>query len=389
MRKLVFSGLLNLLFALHCIAQQGIKFREISFKESLGFAATENKPVLLMSYEKTCGHCEKMLTEVFIDSTLGDFFNANFVSIKKELSEPEGGTLAKKFFITSFPTFVILNKEGDVLYQFVGEFKGEDFLKQGQQALIKENQMPYLQDQFENNMYDSTACYKYLQALSKGRIPTQEVVERYFEANKNNFEISTGNWKILSTGVSDISSAPFSFILKNKEDFAKVVTQKKVDRKIYLTCAYNLQTAANANDTILYFSRREVAMQFYNDRVDSLIFVNDLSIYEKHKQYTKYLDRAFYGTAAYTWNDATQLRRIGEMFLLKTSDTNYLAKALTFAVRSVDLKPDYFNTILAAKLALKLEDKIQAKNFAEQAKMYAEQRKTSTTEAESILEQCK
>lgn len=369
-------------------AQQGVHFPDIPFEQSLTYAVKQHKNVLLTIYENGCGHCEKMLNEVLTDADIGAFCNANFICMKKEMSEPGVSVLMKKYAVSSFPTFIILNADAEVLYQFYGELKKQEFLETAQQALAEENQIPYLRKNFENNLYDSTACYTYLKVLSKGRIPTQAVVEKYFEANKNNFEISAGNWKILSAGVSDISSAPFQFIIENRDAFAAVVTQKKVDRKIYLTCAYNLLTAANANDTTQYFLHRTAAEKTQNTKVDSLIFATDLAVYEKNKHYDAYLQRAFTATQEFYWNDATQLRRIGEIFLNKSTDTVYLAKAQTFAQRSAELKPDYFNTILAAKLAMKLGDKPAAKIFAEQAKEIAVKNRTNKTEAENILQQC-
>ncbi|MBC8045367.1 MAG: thioredoxin family protein [Fimbriimonadaceae bacterium] len=388
MKRIFITGFCLLFFRIFCFTQHAIEFKEITFQQSLELSAKENKPVLFMCYEDWCGHCEKMINEVFIDSTLAAFYNKNFICVKQDMTTGDGQALVKRFYITSFPTFVVLNKSGETIYQFIGEYKGADFIKMGETSLITENQIPYLKNQFENNLLDSTACYKYLQVLSKGRLPTQQVVNTYFEANKNNFEISSGNWKILSSGVSDINSIPFKFIIDHQKEFAEVVTQKKVDRKIYLSSAYNLQTAANANDTANYFLNRNVATTFNNSQVDSLIFVNDLAVYEKNKKWSNYISTALRGTETYSWNDATPLRRIAENIYIHSDETTQIVKASLYAKRSVKLKQDYFNTILQAKILIKLGYKTDAKLFAEEAKALAEKNKTNTSEAELIIKQC-
>jgi len=304
-----------LVFTHQCFSQAGIRFRELSCNDALATAAQENKPVFVLCYESTCGHCEKMMQEIFPDSALAAFYNEHFICIRQEATSAEGRKLAGTYSVSSYPTYVITNAQGDALYQFCGEYKAEDFIHHGLQALLTENQLPYLKERAENNLHDSVACYKYILALNRGRLPTQNAAEKYFAANKEHFEIHSGNWKILSAGVSDIRSEPFQFIVEHQDTFALVVGRKKVERKLYVTCAYCLQTSANANDTVRYFANREAALQLQKHAVDSLVFMLDLSVYEKNNQAAKYLERAFDGAALYVWHDAGHLRRIAERFV--------------------------------------------------------------------------
>ncbi len=369
---------------------QGINFREISLQEAINVSAAENKPVLFMAYQATCGHCEKMLNEIFPDTALSNFYNKNYICIKEDLLDQEKAKLyLKRFYITSFPTFIILNSKSEILYQFVGEFKSAEFIKQGTLALNPKNQLPFVKSGFDQNPSDSTACYNYLLVLSRGRLATQPVANMYFNANKKNLEFTSANWKIISMSVSDMDSEIFKYAITHKKEFGEVVTEKKVDRKIFLTATYNLQSPINANDTVTYFRNRKIAEKLNVLLIDSVIFVNDLNVYEKNKQWNNYMRTALSEAEKFVWNDANVLRRIGDVFNNYSMDITDLKNAIPIALRCVELKPEYYNYLIAANMYLKLQDKTNANMYALKAKEVGEKNKMNISEANLIITQCK
>lgn len=365
---------------------QSINFEPMSLEDALTESGKTGKPVLFMAYQSTCSHCEKMLNEIFPDTAVSNFYNANFINVKVDLlDQAMAKKYIKQFYITSFPTFVILNSKGETLYQFVGEFKGSEFVKQGKLALDPQNQIPTNRIAFEKNMADSTACYNYLLVLSRGRLSTQGVANSYFAANNKQLEINATNWKILSMSVSDMESEVFKFMLLHRNDFAQVMTSKKVDRKFYLTAAYNLQTPASNNDTTNYFKMRNIAATFGMPIIDSLILVNDLNVYEKNKRWADYINAAKSGAEKYLWNDSNTLRRISDNFYEHSDDKSTLMKGANYAVRSAELKPEYFNNLSAAKIYYKTGYDDLAKKYAKQAIVEGKKKGMNVNEAEILV----
>jgi hypothetical protein len=312
-----------------------------------------------------------------------------YICVKEDLQDTEKAkAYLKRFYITSFPTFIILNSNAELLYQFVGEFKAEEFINQGRLALDPKNQIPTVKAAFDKNTKDSTACYNYLLVLSRGRLQTQSVANMYFHAHDKNPEVTPANWKIFSMSVSDMGSEVFKYMIANKDAYAAIVTQKKVDRKIYLTAAYNLQSPANANDTLVYFKNRKAAEQLHFQIVDSLIFINDLNVYEKNKMWDDYMLVSLKGAERFVWNDANVLRRICDVFNKNASDPEALKKAVKFAERAADLRPEYYNFLAAANLYLKAKDKTHAKEFAIKAKELGLTNNMNVSEANLVLTQC-
>jgi len=367
---------------------QSIDFQPVSLEDAVIESGKTGKPVLFMAYQSTCGHCEKMLNEVFTDTAVSNFYNNNYINVKADLlDQAMAKKYIKQFFITSFPTFVILNGKGESLYQYVGEFKGTEFVKQGRLALDPKNQIPTNRIAFEKNMADSTACYNYLLVLSRGRLSTQGVANSYFAANNKQLDINTTNWKIVSMSVSDMESDIFKFMFAHREDFGQVVTAKKVDRKFYLTAAFNLQTPANNNDTTNYFRMRNIARTFGMPIVDSLILVNDLNIYEKNKHWSAYINSAKSGAETYLWNDANTLRRISDNFYDHSDEKSTLMKGAIYAVRSAELKSEYFNNLTAAKIYYKTGYNDLAKKYAKQAIIEGKKKGMNVNEAEIIVDE--
>lgn len=368
------------------LAAQKIDFQPMSVEDAIMESAKTGKPVMFMAYQSTCTHCEKMLKEVFMDSTVSQFYNANYINVKVDmLDQNMAKQYIQRFSISSFPTFVILNGKAETLYQYVGEFKAEEFVNQGQLALDPKNQIPTNRAAFEKNPSDSTACYAYLLVLSRGRLSTQPTANRYFNANNKQLAFTEANWRIISMSVSDMESEVFEYMIAHRNDFAQVATAKKVDRKIYLTAAYNLQTPANMNDTINYQKYRAIAAQFNLPVIDSLILLNDLKVNEKNKNWTAYINAAKKDAEKYLWNDANTLRRISENIYEHTEDRSTLIKGANFAVRSSELRPDYFSNISAAKIYYKLEYKDQANKYAKQAITEGRKTNMNVAEAEKII----
>lgn len=387
MQRIIFF-LFTLFVSNQLIFSQTIQFEPMSLEDAIAASEKAGKPVMFMAYQSTCGHCEKMINEVFTDTMVSNFYNANFINIRIDMLDQ---AMAKKYiqqyYLSSFPTFIIIDGKGETLFQFVGEFKAAEFVKQGKLALDPANQIPVNKKAFEANPSDSTACYNYLLTLSRGRLSTQAVAATYFNANNKQLEFTTSNWRILSMSVSNLDSEVFRYMLEHKADFEKVVSTKKVERKFYLTSAYNLQTPATTNDTINYFRYRNLAAKIGLPIIDSLILVTDLSVYEKNKQWDNYVQTAKTNTEKYLWNDANSLRRISDMLYEHSSDKSTLIKGANFAVRSAELKPEYFNNLSAARIYNKIGYTDMAKKYAKQAIVEGKKKNMNTVEANKLLEE--
>lgn len=138
--KKIFTLTLAALFSFMVCAnaQDGIKWETGTLSEILDKAKNnENTPdiVFLDCYTSWCGPCKYMAENVFTTKEAGDYFNSKFVNFKMDMENGEGVAVAKKYNVRAYPTFLILDSNGNEIGRIVGGGKLEDFIKKVEKAL--------------------------------------------------------------------------------------------------------------------------------------------------------------------------------------------------------------------------------------------------------------
>ncbi len=114
---------------------QGIVFEHGSLQEALDKARKEKKAVFVDCFTSWCGPCKMMSNKVFPDKRAGDYFNPRFVSIKIDMEKGEGKALAAKWQVSAFPTYLILDDRGEVVYTTRGYIPAEELIKRMKEGL--------------------------------------------------------------------------------------------------------------------------------------------------------------------------------------------------------------------------------------------------------------
>lgn len=149
--------------------QKGMQFQDdLSWKQILALAAKENKPIFLDCYTTWCGPCKAMAREVFSRSDVGDYMNAHFISVKKDMEKGEGIDLYKKYekYIPGFPTYLVFNAKGELIHQVTGYQEPPVFISMMQNGLDNEGWMA-LNAEYAAGQRDWPFILKYFTALNK------------------------------------------------------------------------------------------------------------------------------------------------------------------------------------------------------------------------------
>lgn len=112
----------------------GIHFEDISFEEALKKAKATNKLIFLDAYAVWCGPCKWMDAQTFRDKEVGEFFNANFINLKKDMEKGEGPVLARRFKVTAYPTMFFIDGDGTVKHKILGAKPAKEFLKEAEKV---------------------------------------------------------------------------------------------------------------------------------------------------------------------------------------------------------------------------------------------------------------
>ncbi len=374
-----------LLFCVPTFGQTPFEFNESGYENVMKQAKAENKPVLYMLYASWCPHCHKMRDEIFPDKEVSEVLKKNFLVAAQDVELEGGRALAKKFSVSSYPTFVVLDKDGNWLYGFNGEQKKPDFLNEINDAKNAEKQFPYLRKAFENEPSDANKALALILALRKASLSANEVALKYLSTQKDEKLVSAMNWRILANGVTQIDSRPFQYVLSHQKEFASVSSEKRVDRKIENIAMEALKNPAEKGDTIGYKKQRELVKSFKMRKPDSLAYVYDKFLYEKVKDWKAYQKATITAVDEFDSKNYASLRNTAAVYLSDISDKEALKTAVKWSEKATSLQESKDGYLQTAKLYAKIGDKTKAIAAAQTAREFCVRVGFGTKDADELL----
>lgn len=139
MKSIIISIALIVILGASAFAQsgEGIKFESGDFKSLLAKAKAEKKPLFIDVYASWCGPCRRMASEVFTQKKVGDYFNRTFVNAKFDAELGEGVDIARRYKVTGYPTFLLIDSNGTLIGRMMGGSPADDFIKQIEKLRVK------------------------------------------------------------------------------------------------------------------------------------------------------------------------------------------------------------------------------------------------------------
>ncbi|WP_346984484.1 thioredoxin fold domain-containing protein [Chryseobacterium sp. POE27] len=152
MKKIV--SVLFLLSTITIFAQEAIQFQDLPFKDLIAKAKKENKILFIDAYTSWCGPCKMMERNIFTKKTVGDYYNSNFVNARFDMEKSEGREIATKYGVRSYPTYLFLNGDGELVSQNYGYMEESMFLSMAQNINSPNNKKGTLKERFEKGEKD-------------------------------------------------------------------------------------------------------------------------------------------------------------------------------------------------------------------------------------------
>jgi thioredoxin 1 len=94
---------------------EGIQWQDLSFEQALDVAIKEDKPIFIDFYATWCRPCKMLKSVTFPRESVGELFNKEFINLTIDVDKPAGRILANKYNVHSYPTILILDKNGGEL----------------------------------------------------------------------------------------------------------------------------------------------------------------------------------------------------------------------------------------------------------------------------------
>lgn len=233
--KKIFFLLTLILFSISSFAQEGVKFETGTFKEALTKAKNNKKGpkiVFMDCYTSWCGPCKHMANVVFPTKEAGDYFNKNFVNFKCDMEKGEGVEIAKKFNVKAYPTFLILDADGNEIGRLLGSGELKGFIESVEKAKNPENNVANQLKKY-NSTKEIEDAYKYLSSLQD--LYMEEEITKFFNENLDSLKemrFDSKTWNYLAPAISLKNTKILNDVLDNKFSYDYYNSKGAVDKAL-------------------------------------------------------------------------------------------------------------------------------------------------------------
>lgn len=237
--------LIALCMHLNIVKAQGVVFCDISLEQAFARASASGKKYIFIDcYTSWCGPCKYMAEHVFTRQECGNYLNSTFITLKYDMEKAYGKEIRKKYNVESYPTFLILDTQGNEINRIVGRSNAAVFVDKVKKALNPESNIELLYAAYAKTGDIDKYC-KYLDLLKERgeRDKMVESITATFESLRYKDKFNINFWEILTNDTRlfmEIDSAVFNFYLHHKLDGDRLLGEKRIDREIIKSYKYCL-----------------------------------------------------------------------------------------------------------------------------------------------------
>ena len=387
MKKLLIT---LIVFSSGCLFSQGINFTEGSWQSVKEKAAAENKIIMVDVYADWCVPCKVMAKNVFTNSLVGDFYNANYINYQIDAEKGEGVSFAKEYNVEFYPTILFINAGGELLEKKIGAMNDVDFILAGENALIPENRLFTMEKRYNEGEREPGFLLNYVKALHTAFMPYENILNEYFELQDETSRTTPENTDVILKYVNSYESRIFKYFVANRKKYSEIKDTEKIEKKIFDVYAYGLFVNA------MNFSEAEVISYFRDieneglELPQSFIYKSYMDYYQVNGNWEKFMKNAEvytekymdYSNKDYAWS---MLNVYAWSVYENLSDKKSLQTASKWAKKSIELQENYYNLDTYAAIQFKLGNKTEAGKYAELAVKKGKEEGVDVSATEELL----
>lgn len=340
MKKILFLSVLVLATA--SLISQNIDFNHGTWAEIKAKAKAEKKLIFVDAFTTWCGPCKMLAKNTFTNADVASYYNSNFINAKIDMEKGEGIDLAKQYQVACYPNLLFVDGDGNLVHRAAGYFESPDFIALGKTAQTPEKTFASVQRQYEAGNTNPTFVAEYLKNLSQSCLSANDAAIKYFKNVKESDMFSASNWRILYDYVEDISSAPFTFFVKNRKEYAAKYGADSVNGKIfnsYLGEGYSKIYAKKGNPEVLASFKKEITQMEF-ERADELNLSIDLRYFQVKGDWNGYFNSAKALVEKYRGKDPNFINSVSWSIFEHSKEPAQLEAAEQWSKRSVQISPE-------------------------------------------------
>jgi hypothetical protein len=329
-----------------------------------------------------------MAANVFTQDNVAEFFNKQFINAKIDMEKGEGINLAKKYEVYAYPTFLILNPDGEVLHRSCGAMQAEQFISWGKESFDKELRLGTLQQKYLNGERSSSFILKYIDALDRACLNAEKVAEEYLGSLKEDELYEKDNWMIFNSHIWNIDSKIFKTVVNKHQKFYDLYGDD-VNEKIVKVYQRKIYSSIRKKDEESYRKDMQNLKSLNFPQSKKAYAELECQYYYSKNDWTNYATKAIEYINNFNINDPNELNNYAWNFYEKVNNKKMLEKALEWSKKSIEQKYIYAYLDTYAALLYKLGNKKEAEKYAELAIKKAEEENEDASETKELLKKIK
>lgn len=345
---------------------RSINFTDKPFADLLAMAKKENKMVFMDAFAVWCGPCKWMSANIFTNDTVADFYNKNFICAKFDMEKGEGIKIRERYEVRAYPTLLFIRPDGSLAHLKVGAAQAvADYIALAQRAMNPDECFAAYVKRYNEGESSPAFMFSYLKVLSDAYLPVDVPLNKYFSTQKEKDLISNSNFRLIYSYCNDMDSREFRYLVSHQQEFAKVHGKDSVETKLYnvfVKALVDLSRSEMMGDSTYAHLKRDITATGYSG-TGKVFFDADLNLYQSQGDASRFMALMVKDLDKYYNNDPTMLNNVAWMVHENSKDRKYLEKAMQWAKRSVELKPEASNNDTYGALLYDLGKKEEAIKF--------------------------
>lgn len=397
-----FKRILTLNFVIlsfsNIVFSQGINFNEgLNLEQLKALARKSNKPIFIDCMTSWCGPCAKMAKYTFTNDTVANYYNKTFTCAKMDMEKGFGVDLRTNFNIIAFPTLLFLDTAGVEVQRSIGGLGNKDFIKLGEKYFDPTQHLSTLREEYKNGNREKAFIHRYIAELNNIGTDVTELADWYFASMDDDYFVTSEIFAFIDGLVTDFKKPACKRFLENEQKFRDLVGDEKVDSKIKR----------------LYYKEFEDCFSWKADKdgkfTQQLIEPAFNALLEKHKDtklemikemklrysvladalkkdWVKWQTDCKIYVPKYLWDNWAELNSIAWSVFENGANKESLKLAQSYAKRSIELEKDYANMDTYANICFALNQKKEAKIYAEKSIELAKTKGIDASPTVNLLE---
>lgn len=254
-------------------AHIGVYFEDLTFNQALKKVRMNRQLLFVDCYTSWCGPCKYMTSKIFPQEKMGDYLN-RFVCVKYDMEKGEGPELAKRFGVVAYPTFLLIDTDGNVRHKVVGGGEPDSFIKRIEEAFDENKATGILEAKYKAGNRDHVFLANYVQMLVATYGKNADVVaDELFQSLSDEEKVAKEYWFLYTNAkLSPEGSAAYNYLLNNRDKFIQSLGAEVVEQHFFNMYNARLNKVLNANfgsikvDSIDRLKKEIVALKLTDDK---------------------------------------------------------------------------------------------------------------------------